>query len=179
MAKTPTPTHTVDRLIAHDRAVDLLIRSLGDPSLVKEAQLGLSQVGYLPGSDVAQELERGARLTIAGLARWDSLFKPVQEPADRRRFEEIAKAWLNWSNASHAEVPEETKSQAAGGGMNLMAYNLWAGAVRALVEDNVPEAERLYRRVLDLGAQYDIEHFRVIRLTYVASFFHHGLTSAG
>lgn len=133
----------------------------------------------LPTDEIDDDLERGARFTIVGLARWDPAFEPVQEPADRRRFEEVAKAWLMWSNCQKAEVPEETKSQATGGGMNLMAYNLWASAVRALIEEDLAEAERLYRRVLDLGAQYDIEHFRAIKWTYAASFFHVGLTSAG
>ncbi len=180
MPRTPTPTHTVDQLILNDRALDKLIRSLSDQSLVEEARQDIASITFVPTTDrVVEELELGVRFTVLGMARWDPIFEPVQGPADRRRFEEVAKAWLTWSNQSKAEVPEETKSQATGGGMNLMAYNLWAAAVRALVEGNLSEAERLYRRVLELGVQYDIEHFRAIKWTYAASFFHRGLTSAG
>lgn len=180
MPNRPTLPHTVNALIESDRVLDLIVRSLRDRSLMEEARQCVAAVTFASTDDyVVEELRFGARFTIAGLARWDPVFEPVQAPADRRRFEEAARAWLTWSNNGKTEVPSETKSAAAGGGLNLMAYNLWAVAVQALIDGEVTEAERFYRRLLELGSQYDIEHFRVIKWTYAASFFHSGLTSEG
>lgn len=180
MPNIPTLPDTVDALIESDRVLDLAVRSLKDPSLKAKVRSDVASLHFPETRDRGEEeLERGVRLTIVGMARWDPAFEPVQEPADQRRFEEVAKAWLIWSNGMRAEVPDETKSMAAGGGMNLMAYNLWAVAVQALINGELAEAERYYRRLLELGAQYDIEHFRMIKWTYAASFFHSGLTSEG
>jgi hypothetical protein len=177
MTTTPTISHTVDDLVTHDRVLDLVVRSLRDPKLKGEVKDALDSARSLALSEVSYELHRCAVLTISGLARWNPIFEPATSSADQRRFEEVAKAWMLWANNSKPEVPEETKSQATGGGMNLMAYNLWACAVRSLVSGEVHDAERFYRRVLDLGTQYEITHFREIKWSYAASFFHSGLTS--
>lgn len=177
MPKTPTLPHTVVTLIESDHVLDLLTRSLRDQSLRAEA---CAQLRALNLVEADLGLLIGSHHKILGTGHNLLLTNPVEGPPDRRRFEEVAQAWLSWSDGNAAVVvPNETKSAAAGGGLNLMAYNLWAVAVQALIDGELSEAERFYRRLLELGSQYDIEHFRAIQWTYAASFFHSGLTSEG
>lgn len=123
-------------------------------------------------------LIRGAQAKVLGETVKSGGFVPVKSPIDRVAFETMAVAWLTWAQGADPipvldSIPEPNEY---GGAIHLMALDHWGRAIRALVKlkEGTAEAERCFRRSMELGTQYGLETADAIQWTYAASIFHRG-----
>lgn len=152
--------------------------SLEDSSL-REETLRLTRENYLlrgAPTTVEDIVVRCAQAKILELPLKAPSIQPVKNPADRRTFELLATAWLEWVEGGDPSpfidnVPKPTEY---GGALHLMALEPWGRAIQALSEKNWDEAIRWFKRSIEFGAQYDIETSEAIQWSYVASVFHRG-----
>lgn len=93
-------------------------------------------------------------------------------------FEGLSYLWICWAcqrnveegldRLTHLEIVTGKNSL-----LNLMALHHWKGAIFALIEEDLVEARRLYRRATQLGSEYGTPSNPTIQWTYAASFFDH------
>ena len=159
-------SHTISkgRLRPHTQASDLESN--------REETIRLIREDYErdEGSSVEDQVIRGAQaLLLKELVSFPS-FEPVKKPADRRAFETLAKAWLVWAAGGDPQ-PTLPKSKEFGGALHMMALEPWGEAIRALSNQNTPEAKRLFRRALELGTQYGTDTNDAIHWAFLGSFY--------
>lgn len=108
---------------------------------------------------------------------------PRSGPWDRIVLETIAHAWTRCV-AGHPEVAiellpklrarqheEESPPRGRPDAVNLMAMYYWMSAVEALANGNRVEAERLWRRALEVGAHFGTDSHLLVSWTFAATFF--------
>ncbi len=154
------------------------LASLEDSSLREEA-LRLVRESYDRGDPVTRVEDivvRCAQAKILGEHFKAPSIQPVKNPADRRTFETLAVAWIEWVAGGDPSpfVDSILKPTEYGGALHLMALEPWGRAITALSEDNQDEAVRWFRRSIEFGAQNNIETSDAIQWSYVASIFHRG-----
>lgn len=108
-------------------------------------------------------------------------FAPMSGPADQHVFVSCANAWGRWAGGYPDLATKALKAGASndlhagrGRALHLMALASFRGAVEALISDDLVEAQRLFRRSIEMGSQMGTETNPVIQWVFVASFFKHG-----
>lgn len=98
---------------------------------------------------------------------------------DQRIFDAIGTAWVAWATGEGKadarkalqEIPVPKGPRMEGGALHLMAMQPWAQAVAALLQDDLVESRRLFRRATELSSQCGTETNSAIQWTYAASYF--------
>lgn len=165
----------MDGLEASMRVVD----SGADPELARpvvEAAIADRQVSM---KRLDEEVVLAAMLRIVG--------KPVRLPLAAARVnlwenhvtDTLALAWAGWAAGQpeaalrelghlHGKMPKGGDESSA---MHLMSLHYWGGAIEQLARGSIPASRRLFRRALDLGAQFGTESHTLVSWTYAATFF--------
>jgi hypothetical protein len=132
---------------------------------------------------VPKPTDNAGRLVQAAMAF--VLQKPVStelapgDGLDESIFEAIGRAWIAWATSTGqdqaqkalATIPAPRGPQPEGGALHLMAMQPWAQAVSALLQDDLAEARRFFRRATELSSQCGTETNSAIQWTYAASYF--------
>lgn len=174
-----TVAYTLSEGVLESHAVLVAaLASLEDPSLRGEA-LRLIQDRYRmreSSTTVEDMVVRCAQAKILNLPLVAPNIQPVKNPADRRTFELLAKAWIEWVSGGDPSpfVDSIVSPTEYGGALHLMALEPWGQAILALAKGDQDEAIRWFKRSIDFGAQNNIETSDAIQWSYVASIFHRG-----
>jgi capsid protein len=78
----------------------------------------------------------------------------------------IARAWVAWATHSEA-VAIEGKTE--GKALDTIALKLWARAVEALIQEDLPEAVKWFTRASRFSSEYATDSNALIQWTYAAS----------
>jgi hypothetical protein len=125
---------------------------------------------------VGDTVVKGAQARILGERVSLPVFEPTKKPADRLAFEVLAKAWLTWAAGGDPKIilKANPKPSEYGGAIHLMTLEPWGDAIKSLAENDAGEAQRFFRRSIELGRQCETESNDIIKWAYAASFFHLG-----
>ncbi len=150
----------VERGCGHEKAVQLVEDVFGpEPA---------DDYGKLVHAAMAHIIDRPIMVSLQG-----------GETDDQRIFDAVGRAWIAWAtglgraNARKTlqDVPVPKGPRMEGGALHLMAMHPWAQAVTALLQDDLVESRRLFRRATELSSQCGIETNSAIQWTYAASYF--------
>lgn len=94
----------------------------------------------------------------------------------------IAYAWTEWAAGRpvvaanvlpqlRSAQEESDARRHRSGAINLMAMSYWLTAVEALAKNDLKEADRYWRRALELGSHFGTDSHLLVSWTYVATFF--------
>lgn len=141
-------------------------------SLVREALVAFKSDG-----SVEDVISQAAMRHILGEPILETDIQITDHPLDRHIFEVAARAWLAWLTGRDRENAHGDLSSLVvpgslpeGGALSLMALQPWTEAVARLLEGDIREARRLFRRATDLTSQLGSEFNSAIQWTYAASF---------
>ena len=180
-------TRSADNILSEMRALNAAGRAVTQKSNMTEAR-DLVRIALADRSMSMDTVED--RLTCAAMAKVigaQSVFYAVSPPPIDSTWENtvkqtVAHAWIALVEGDRsialdllprlrARQYDEERVQGRRGGVNLMAMYFWMNAVEALARDDRSEAERLWKRALEVGSHFGTDSTTIVSWTYVATFF--------
>ena len=102
---------------------------------------------------------------------------PVTGDGAEQLFARTANAWMAWAMGDRVKAEKilrDAEPARGGGEIHLMALGFWCRAVGALIREDSHEAQRYFKRSMEVSAQFGTESSIAIQWAYVGSFFSHG-----
>jgi hypothetical protein len=163
-------------------ALESVLRFIEEGNEPPNTELIKQVIDRLEPVTIEQFVIEAAMLRITGNARTDirwKTLKAAKKPWERHVAEVVAIAWLEWLTRQsarprllelRAQQKKMEKLSRRGGAIHHYTLLFWSEAILELDSGNMASAQRLYRRAIELGAQFGTESHPMISWTYAATF---------
>lgn len=136
-------------------------------SLVQAALIHRGEPDDLPSALITIAMQK-----IVGTISPLVIHRPSTEFWDHYLADDTAIQWINWvtDNPVFLTTPTEPQELPVESAVHETVLVFWRRAVVQLAKGDLTEARRLFKRALDLGAQFGTESHVLVSWSYAASF---------